>query len=289
MTDIAPAPSAVPAGSPPAPVAPAVTAPPAGGSAAAPPAASPVIDWSTAPQQLRTQYETTKQEADRLRAEAERWSKLGDFDSVSKAYTNYAQNLSRTVEIGKALGYTEESLRASYEKDPTGTLNLVQQEYAKPPAQPLTREEMDRQIRERALEAVKPIQDMHNETINRDAERLYESERDRLFKAEFPDGLPDRAKAWVFKQLDDAMSADAEALSRLKFGKQISDVAKHFATVKTEYLQFTNDVVGHQRGQNGAPPKPGTPPRDTQTGRYADRKLSDRMGGGTVGDLIKNL
>jgi hypothetical protein len=205
-------------------------------------------------------------------------------------YQTYTQNLNRTVEIGKALGYTEQSLRAAYEKDPTGTLNLVQQEYAKPPAQPLTREEMDRMVRERAQEAVKPIQDMHNETINRDAERLYETERDRLYKQEFPEGLPDRAKARLFKELDDAISADSEALSRLKFGKQTSDVAKHFTAVKTEFLQFQNEIIGHQRGQNTTTAQNRTVvPERGENGRFAERKISSKLGGGTVGDFIKNL
>jgi hypothetical protein len=264
-------------GSPPPQAAPAVSAPPAGnGSAAAPPAASP--DQSEGFKQLRGQYETTK-------AERDRWAGLGNYDDVSKVYQAHSQRISKAVEMGKALGYEEARIRQAMEDDPKGTIDFLNQKFQQPTQ--TSREDMNRQLKEMLEAEVKPIRQQLDDRANQDAENLYHGERDRLLKSEFPDGLPDSAREMLFEILDSLVSQDSAALGRLKFQKQTSDVARHFATAKTTLLKRFNDYEGFQRKRE---PIPGGKKADPNEGvKYSDRKISSAFGGGTVKDLIGKL
>lgn len=261
-------------------------APPAAGSAAAPPAAPPVIDWATAPQQLRTEYENQKAEAARLKAEGEKWGKLGDYDQVSQLHTSFNQRLSTAMTQGKALGYTEESIRAAMLEDPKGTLARLQTEYAAP-AQ-TTQAEIDRRVREMLESEVKPIKERMDATVTNEAQSLYETERDRLYKAEFGDGLPDANKEELFEILDALVSADQAALTRLKFHKQTSDIARHMTEAKTVFFKRHNEYIAHERKRTGGNPPPGKPKDGGGNGSegYGGKSLKI---GGTVKDFIANL
>lgn len=270
-------------GSPPPQASPGVSAPPADvpGSAAAPPAASPVISWETAPKELRSQYETTKAEAERLKAEQEQWGKLGDREQVSKVYGAHSERLAKATDMGKSLGYTEQQIRDAMMDDPKGTLAFLQQEYTKPA--PTTREALDKQLKEMLEAEVKPIRERMDETVNREANALYESERDRLYKAEFADGLPDENREELFEILDSMISSDQAALARLKFQKQTSDIARHMTAAKALLVKRHNAYIGHERKRSGGDPPPPKPGEGKPNGKALDVKLSS---GVKVRDLL---
>lgn len=275
--------------SPPAapPAAPGVTAPPAEGSVVVPPATPPAITWDTAPQALRAEYENQKAEAARLKAENEQWQKVGDREQVSQFYGTFSQKLTQATAMGKALGYTDDKIREAMMEDPAKTLAYLQQEYAKPAS--ASHEDLDNRLKSMVEERVKPLQERFDETVNREANARYEGERDRLYKTEFADGLPDENREELFEILDGLIAGDAAALTRLKYQNQTSDVARHMTQAKTIFLKRHNAYIGHERGHGGAPPpKPGAPP-NSETGKFSERKLSGKFGGGTVGDFIKNL
>lgn len=256
-----------------------VTAPPAEGSVAAPPAAS--IEDNVGFKQLRSQYETTK-------AELDRWKTLGDPDEAHNAHDVFAPHLTNALKMGQALGYTADQVREAMKQDLPKTLAYLQQEYAKPPAE--SHEAIDKRVQSIVDEKVKPLQQRFDETLNREAQGRYEMERDRLYKTEFADGLPDDNKEELFEIFDALFTRDAEALRRLKFENQTSDVAKHLAQAKVIFMKRHNSYIAHERGKAVPPPKPGqqTPPAD-DSGKFAGRKLSSKFGGGTVKDFIANL
>lgn len=230
--------------------------PAAPGSAAPSPGARPVISWETAPAQLRTEYENQKLEAARHKAEAERWQKLGDYDSVSKVHETFTGKLlAEALTMGKALGYTDEQVRESMLKNPRGTLDWLQQKHADPNVQAQQAEEQ----RLQALidKRVQPINDRYDATMNRDAESLYEGERARLFKEDFAKGLPDENRDELFELLDARVAGDPQALQDLKFGKQTAAIAKHWKDAKDIFLKRHNAYSSHERGAGGTPPKNG--------------------------------
>ncbi len=265
-----------------------VTAPPADGSAAASPAASPVISWETAPEKLRTEYEQQKAEAARLAAENGNWKKLGDYERVNQLHSAYEAKVQQVLPMGRSLGYTEQQIRQAMLEDPKGTAAYLQQEYSKPTTE--TRAEQERRLESLVNDRVKPIQERFDETINREANARYEGERDRLFKTEFVDGLPDDNREEFFEILDGLVANDPAALQRLKFQNQVSDVARHMAQAKTIFMKRHTAYIAHERGRGSTPPPtaPGTPPAKTN-GKFSERKISGKLGGGTVGDFIKNL
>lgn len=269
------------AASPAAPSSQAVPASPADGSAAAPPAA-PVVNWETAPQQLRTEYENQKAETVRLKAEAERWSKLGDYDQVSKFHGTFNERVTQAIPLGRALGFTEQQVRDAMQDDPKGTMLYLQQQHQKPEVQ---NAEAERKRIEELVDArVKPINERFDATINREANVLYEGERDRLYKTEFPDGLPPENQEELFEILDGLISADSKALSRLKFEHQVSDVARHMAQAKTVLMKRHNAYIAHERDRS-APKIPGTGTTKKPNGTAA-AKTSFGM---TAAEMFKGL
>ena len=235
--------------------------------------------------QLREQYETTKAEAERFKSEAERWSKLGDYEQVSQLHGTFSQRLTQAVEAGRTLGFNEQQIREAMMEDPKGTLAYLQQEAAKPAT--LSQQEIDRRIREGIDSNIKPIREQFEAQANDKANGLYEAERDRLFKSEFTDGLPDENREELFEILDGLFAQDQAALSRLKFQGQTSDIKRHLEAAKTVFLKRHNAYIGHERGKGQ--PKDGKFRRneDVQAGtKFSDRKLSPNFGGGTVKDML---
>lgn len=261
-----------------------VPASPANGSVPASPAGSPVIDWKTAPEQLRTQYETTKAEAERLRAENERWGKLGDFNSVSQSQQAFQQKLTQATQLGATLGFTEQQIRDAMAEDPKGTLTYLLQESQKPSYR--EQQDIDRRIKEGIDTHTKPIREQFEAQANERANSLYQAERDRLFKSEFSDGLPDENRDELFDILLQSLNADGHAVDRIRQGGQVSDVKRHFEQAKTIFLKRHNSYIAHERGKGQ--PKPGSRRTDDDQAnvKYADRKLSSMFGGGTVKDLL---
>lgn len=243
-----------------------VTAPPAEGSVAAPPATS--IEENPGFKQLRSQYETTK-------AEADRWKKLGDYDRISQFHSTHEGKVQQVMPMGRSLGYSEEQIRAAMLEDPKGTAAYLQQEYQKPSGE--TREQQEKRLESLVNDRVKPIQERFEETINREANTRYEGERERLFKAEFADGLPDDNKEEFFEILDSLVASDPAALQRLKFQNQVSDVARHAAQAKTIFMKRHTSYIAHESGRSKNPPVMNVKkvPADPKNVPWKSRKLSD--------------
>lgn len=259
-----------------------VSAPPAGGSAAAPPAAPAAVSWETAPEQLRTAYQTTKAELDRIKAESDRWKGLGDYERVSAASQAFETKvLGHAISLGKTAGYTEDSVREAMLKDPVGTFNFLQQKAAEPDN--AAREAESQRLRDIANESIKPIREEWDQAKTDKAVSLYDGEFDRLFKAEFADGLPDENREELKEIIDSLMNADPAALQRLKFQGQVSDVAKHFAQAKTVFTKRHQAYIGHERKGQG-PPNGGLPKPNGHA--KAEPKTSFGL---TAKELFKNL
>lgn len=84
---------------------------------------SPTIDWGTAPQQLRDEY-------DRVKAEHEKWSKLGDYDTASTHAQTTRQFIEEAYTSGEKLGFTEQQIQNSLTKNFLGTINFLRQKAA---------------------------------------------------------------------------------------------------------------------------------------------------------------
>lgn len=84
---------------------------------------SPTIDWNTAPQQLRDEY-------NRVKAEHEKWSKLGDYDTTSTHAETTRGFIEEAYTVGEKLGFTEEQIQGSLTKNFIGTINFLRQKAA---------------------------------------------------------------------------------------------------------------------------------------------------------------
>lgn len=261
-------------GAPPAPAAPSpvVAAPPADGSAAAPPAAPPAEPQGL--RQLREQYETTKRERDQ-------WSSLGKYDEVSGHLKTFSAIRTEATELANSLGYAPEDLQSAFQKDPIATLQFLRQKAAEATPAPLNPNDLKKQLDKMVEERLKPITQREDQRMIKEAEFRFDGEFDRLFKETFKDGLPEECREAIKEMAGQLLGDDAEAIKRLKFEGQVSDVQKYFQEAQTRFLKVVNAYLGHERKRVGGdpPPKPGEPvPPKT----WKDRKLSTGQDLGTI-------
>lgn len=265
-----------PAGSPPAGGAPAADgagSPPAGSAAGSPPAGS-VIDWKTAPAQLRTEYEQTK-------AKLEPWEKLGAKpDEVAQHYSVAAKMYKEATDISTELGYNPDDVKAAYQKDPVATLAFLRQQKELAAGSDPSKTDPLKTIEKRLSDFEKKEQARElNGKVNR-AMELYGNEFDRIHKAAYPDGAPDELTDVLDQWAYGLLLQDHEAVQRLREEGKVSDIAKFYDQARNLFVKAHQAWLGHEQKRTGGRP-PGTPPGDPK-----ERKLST---GQSVKELFENV
>lgn len=267
---------------------PAVTpaAPPAAPAAqavpAAPPAADRAADPSSASQesvglrQLREQYEG-------LKRDYEPWQKLNAKpDEVAASHSAYSKLRTEAVTLGQQLGYDANEVAKLFGEDPVKVLTYLRQQGQARQQQPLNRDDIQRDMQRIARETLQPVTERMNAQMDQEAEFKFNSEFDRLYKANFADGLPDKAREALQDMVSDLMGQDDEGIKRLKFEGKVSDIARHFETAKTRLMEVYMAMSQAERNRAGGNPTR-TPALQEQPKSRLDTKLS---GGYTVRELM---
>jgi hypothetical protein len=252
MSDV-PAPVAPAVSEPPAPPAgtgaPAVPAPPADGRVAAPPAASPE---SPGIRQLREQYEG-------LKTKYEPWERLGvPPEDVARQLPIVQRMHHEALQLGTRLGYDAAEVNDVFGRDPAQVLAFLRQQAQQRESQPLTRADMQQSLERQVQEGLQPIIQREDMRMNREAEFRFDSEFDRLYKDNFKDPLPDKAKQALYEMVGQLVGEDEAAIRHLKFEGQVSDIGKHFNAAKQRLLDIFAEWSTSERKRLGQESSPTT-------------------------------
>jgi hypothetical protein len=242
---------------PPAP-APGVTGPPPDGSVGGAPPAPPVISWETAPEQLRNEYRTTKQNLDR-------WNQLGKYEDLSKTYQTYSGLQTEASRLGQYLGFDGREISEAFSTDPAGTVAVLRSmvKKAQDTGQPPTTTDVQALVRRGIEEAMKPLQMEREERIDKEAENRFDSEFDRQFKTSFPHGLPDSNKEAISGLAWQLIIDNADAYNALRNEGNVSGIAQAFEAGKKLLLKIVTDYNEHEKKRiqgSGESPRGGAPP-----------------------------
>lgn len=227
------------------------------GSAAASPAAvtdTQTVDWKTAPEKLRSAYETTAREL-------EPWKKIGASpEQVAANHQVAASLLTELNKIGGQLGYEATDVEEAFRLNPIRTIQVLQEKLASASvARPKPGEAPD--LKKAIEEEVGPIKAHLNRQMVEAARGKYDTEFETLLKAELPDfGGPDlpKARKFLYDFVGESMKYDVEAMKRLKNEGKTSDIKKHFDFAKnalmaviTEFQTFEAKKAGASTGVAG--------------------------------------
>jgi len=243
--------TAVPA-APPASSAPAVPASPADGSVAAPPAASPDTPGI---RQFREQYEA-------LKSAYEPWKNLNRTpDDVQRQISTVERMSTEAVQLGERLGYDAGEVRELFARDPVQVLAYLRQALTESNNKPVSANDLRNEMSRTVEQGLKPIYERENARMDREAEFRFDSEFDRLFKENFKDPLPAKAKEALYEMVGQLVGEDAAAIRRLKFDGQVSDIGKHFNAAKTRLLDIFAEWSTAERQRLGreSAPAPAAP------------------------------
>lgn len=277
--------SAVTAGSPPAwsvtnlrmpsgirvhfdPTAPAATTPasslgtggngvsPTPGSVPGSPSGTPAeFNWASAPAEFRGAYEDKKRELEELRGKYQPWEKLGAApDQVAQTQQTWTRMSQEAEQLGQALGYDLNEVRQLFGQDPVAVLAHLRQKAQTQQSQPLDPTKIRSEVQRMLQEAMRPMNEQYHAQREKEAEGRFDTTFERLYKNEFKDGLPDKARQALYEMASNLMGEDADAIKRL-MGGQTSDVAKYFTAAKERFLEVITAYNGwEQEKVKGHPP-----------------------------------
>lgn len=194
---------------------------------------------------LRTGYE-------KLKPWEQFAAKAGDPAKAAAAFDRYTAVQNEVFELGKSLGYTEESIQAAFEEDAVDTLAHLRGEMAKQNPQFATRRQIEEETRRVTREALKPV----NEEINRQktdvAIRTYENELNRLIdddKVGFGPDMPKELRT-VLHDIINLYTPD-NVLADIKVSGKVAGVQAVFNDVKTSFLSAVNHYNTWMNGKAG--------------------------------------
>jgi hypothetical protein len=224
---------------------------------------------------LREQYEG-------LKREYEPWQKIGAKpEDVSSAYGAYGKLKTEAVQLGQQLGYNADEVAQLFGEDPVKVISYLRQQAQSRETQPLSREDINRQMKQLVSEQLKPVTERMNDQMDREAEFRFTGEMDRLFKDNFKDGLPDEAREAIQDMVGDLIGQDDQAIRRLKFDQQVSDVQKYFKTATDRLMKVYTAMSNAERNRTGVTAPPPKAPKQPES--RLDQKLS---GGYSVRELM---
>lgn len=262
----------------------------AGGGAAA----APTIDWSTAPQHLRTAYETAKRERDDLQKQYEPWQRLGmKPEDVSSSNQGYQQVYSEIKGVSDQLDIPENEIADAIRQ--FGVLRvldhlrgeLYEAEQANAGDEGVLREQdLDARIQAGIEAAVSPIQNRENQRLVHEAnalsDRVINEMAADMYKKQGVDyaSAPNELKMFISTGVTEVLKYDDEALHALKYEGRTVGIQKAFQTFMqmwdAAYLarrKMEGNVVPQQRGGGRSPA--GGPPADGKKPPSLDEIIAD--------------
>lgn len=192
--------------------------------------------------QLREQYETVK-------GNLTEWEKLGKREDVSQAFQIYQAQRTQALEICQELGYDDKDVLAAFAKDPAGTIAFLRAKQAEGAPQ-----DVNRLVKSQLDKELKPFREERERQISEQASNRYDAEWDRLYKAAYPQGLPEDVASFLYDVTTEMLSYDNDALQRLRAEGKVSDIAKYFNQAKEKLLKvFTAWGTHEQKQATGKP------------------------------------
>ncbi len=230
------------------------------GSVGASPTPAPVIDWNTAPQQLRDAFQRTQAEYQQTKANLEKWEKLGvKPDDVSRSHQTYTTLYSEAKELGSTLGYSDKEVREAFQKDPVSTLaTLRQMAQQAQPAQP-SQQDIQRLLDKRLEERLRPFEVEREQRLEQEASHRFDGECGQQFKQSFPEGLPDSNRTAISGLAWSMLIDKPEAYEALRKG-DASVVAPVFDQAKKLLLKIVADYNQMEKVRIQGKPQDRTPP-----------------------------
>jgi hypothetical protein len=142
------------------------------------------------------------------------------------------------VQLGQRLGYDAREVDEFFAKDPVQVLGYLRQAAQQSDNRSLTATDLRQEMNRTVEQGLKPIIQREDARMNKEAEFRFDTEFDRLFKEQFKDPLPDKAKQALYEMVGQLVGEDDAAIRRLKFDGQVGDIGRHFNAAKTRLLDI---------------------------------------------------
>jgi len=224
-------------------------------------AGSGAIDWKTAPEHFRREYET-------LKSKHEPWEKLGVApDQIGRFQGTYNKVSEQAINVGTQLGYTKDEIIEALEADPVKTIDFLRNQAAAAEEDRAGSggDDLQSQIDAAVEERFAPIQQRENERMTTEANALFErtvyNEIVNAYKADGVDvaNIPEDEKFMLTSATSEIMKYDDKALHALKFGGSTASIQKCFQEAKTYLDKYYMARSTRERGAvaGGPPKKPG--------------------------------
>ena len=176
-----------------------------------------------------------------LRQNYESYKKLGDLDKLQPEVQGYRGAIAKVHELGRNLGYSEDSVQAAFLNDPVATIQALQAEAQERAKNPPTRETPNaNDPRAIVREEISPIVQFVQKQMTDAANTRFENEFTSLLSsdAEFKDCPPEVRDA-IKDMVSESFKHDEPAMQRLLQGKT-SDIKKYVDGVKERFLKVVN-------------------------------------------------
>jgi hypothetical protein len=244
-----PAPAAAPITGTPAAVTPAS---PAGISSTGGPLPSAAESQNI--RQLREAYETLKKEYEPYKA-------FGKPEEIQSRVDVYQKMYSTAIEIGTALGYSEQEVQAALSNDPAGTIAFLRQEQikaeqngAQPDIKKILSQELDKRL--------KPFEQEREQMRTEKAQKLFDTAFDQKIAELYKDDkLTGDELDLMYEASVRLLERDQNALNELKSNGKTAAAAEIITQAKT-FLDkyYLARVAREQKRIGGTPPPPGNLP-----------------------------
>ena len=235
---------------------------------AAPPAApvtsTPVQDVSSTPvtpasseapntKQLQEQYEQARKQLDS-------YSQLGKPEELQGLTARYQGWHNESVKLGRALGYSEESIQAAFADNPLETLSFLKQQFTQSQGaeQNLSDPRQLRSLVERVVnEQTRPVTEHINGQIAERGVATFNQTFDAAFDKAYPpdkhQGFPEVVKKLLKDATTEMMKYDPQALHRLKTEGRTADIERFFESARAMVMNALIAYSGWEAKRSGMP------------------------------------
>jgi hypothetical protein len=175
-----------------------------------------------------------------LRQNYESYKKLGDLDKLTPEVQGYRGAIAKVHELGRTLGYTEDSVQAAFLNDPVATIQALQQEAQQQARNPQATDPKNNDPRNMVREEIAPLMQFVQKQMTDAANTRFENEFSNLLGAdpEFKD-CPEDVRTAIRDMVSESFKHDEPAMQRLLQGKT-SDIKKYVDGVKERFLKVVN-------------------------------------------------
>lgn len=247
---------------------PAVTPDAGGGGAAAgaapagdPPASGAVADKGASPAPGQTPGNSPAPNANdqnlrQMREGYERYSKIGKPEEIEGFKQVYEATFNHATQMAKALGYSEDEVRAALAKDPLKTVRFLEGKYQQASQNPDF--QRSQEIEDRIAQAVRKATEPYNQHLNKQiAEQAFTRFENTFNEALSADAAtkdsPAEVRELLFDYVSESMQYDPEAVKALREGKT-AVVQKYFDEAKTRLFKVFTAWQAHETKKTGGQP-----------------------------------